>query len=527
MRQILVLIAFCLALWLPGLFSLPPGDRDESRFAQASKQMNETGDYVRIMNGRVPRNRKPIGIYWLQAPVAASVGPGLANPIWPYRVPSLLGGMVAVLATCAAGRGLVGSARGAMLAAWMLAGCLILATETHIAKTDAALLGATTVAMAVLGQAWLGARVTRWQAAVFWVAMGAGVLLKGPVAPMVGGLAAAVLCVWERRWRWLAALRPAWGVPLLLAVVLPWFVAIGVATKGAFFADAVGGDLAGKLSGGSEAHGAPPGVHALLLGLLAFPGTACVLAGLVWAWRERREAAVRFLVAWAGPSWLVFEAVPTKLPHYTLPLYPALFLLAARGAGRPAGRWVQVAGGVLLWMAAGLIGGAAVVLPVFLGQGWWLGVPALVCAMVAAWLAWRERLAWALAVCVPLYASLLQWELPALAPLWIAPRVEAALRQAWPGWNAMGDGLVLAGYAEPSLVFLAGTHTQLVPNGREAAAALLAGRASLAVVTSDDLAACEAALAAAGRRAAVRGEVAGFNYSRGRWVRLVLVDAGP
>ena len=53
-------------LWLPGFFSLPPTDRDESRFAQASKQMIETGDYVRIMNGEEPRNRKPIGIYWLQ-----------------------------------------------------------------------------------------------------------------------------------------------------------------------------------------------------------------------------------------------------------------------------------------------------------------------------------------------------------------------------------------------------------------------------------------------------------------------------
>ncbi len=46
-----LLLAFCLLVWLPGFFTLPPTDRDESRFAQASKQMIETGDYVRIMNG--------------------------------------------------------------------------------------------------------------------------------------------------------------------------------------------------------------------------------------------------------------------------------------------------------------------------------------------------------------------------------------------------------------------------------------------------------------------------------------------
>jgi 4-amino-4-deoxy-L-arabinose transferase-like glycosyltransferase len=80
-----LLIALCLILWLPGLFSLPPTDRDESRFAQASKQMLETGDYVRIMNGDEPRNRKPIGIYWLQVPFAAAAhAAGLAGcpPCW-------------------------------------------------------------------------------------------------------------------------------------------------------------------------------------------------------------------------------------------------------------------------------------------------------------------------------------------------------------------------------------------------------------------------------------------------------------
>ena len=97
-RPRLLVTLFCLLLWTPGIFTLPPGDRDESRFAQASKQMLETGDFVRIMNGAEPRNRKPIGIHWLQAPFAAAaqaVGLAHDNPIWPYRIPSLLGALVA------------------------------------------------------------------------------------------------------------------------------------------------------------------------------------------------------------------------------------------------------------------------------------------------------------------------------------------------------------------------------------------------------------------------------------------------
>ncbi len=52
-----LLILVCLLLWLPGFFTLPPSDRDEARFAQASKQMLESGDFVSIRNGMVARNQ--------------------------------------------------------------------------------------------------------------------------------------------------------------------------------------------------------------------------------------------------------------------------------------------------------------------------------------------------------------------------------------------------------------------------------------------------------------------------------------
>ena len=517
-RDAAILVLLCLALWLPGFFSLPPADRDESRFAQASKQMNETGDYVRIMNGAVPRNRKPIGIYWLQAAASSAVGPGLANPIWPYRLPSLAGGLLAVLATYAAGRRLTPHP---MLAASMLAASLILVTETHIAKTDAALLGVTTLAMAILSRAWLAAPVARWQAALFWLATGSGILIKGPITPMVVGLAAMTLCLWERRAAWLLALRPAWGAPLMLAIVLPWFAAIGLATHGAFFTDAVGGDLAAKLSGGAEAHGGFPGEHLLLLPLLAFPATIPVLAALPAAWRERRNPAARFLIAWAAPAWLVFEATPTKLPHYTLPLYPALFLLAASAvpSGSPSlhRRLIRAA----FAAATLLIAAAAAALPIMLHEPAWLGLPAALAAIGVFILVWRGRLPAAIAACVVLYAAILQFELPRLGPIWIAPRVAAALRQSWPAWNPNGNGLALAGYAEPSLVFLTGTNTKLLPNGTSAAQELKSGRASMVVLADTELAAFKAATPAS----TLRARISGFNYSRGRWVTLDLVSA--
>src|SRR5579875_2594836 len=128
-RPYAMLALFCALLWLPGFFTLPPSDRDESRFVQGTKQMLETGDAVRIMNGTEARNRKPIGIYWLQLPFAAAAratGIAVANPVWPYRIPSLLGGLLAVLATFGLGQTVIGR-RAALLAGTMLASCVILA----------------------------------------------------------------------------------------------------------------------------------------------------------------------------------------------------------------------------------------------------------------------------------------------------------------------------------------------------------------------------------------------------------------
>lgn len=521
----LLLVLLCLALWTPGLFTLPPGDRDESRFAQATKQMMETGDFVRIENGLESRNKKPIGIHWLQVPfVAAARAAGLAttNPIWPYRLPSLLGGMVAVLACFSAGEALVGR-RAALLGAGMLAASVVLAAETHIAKTDAALLGATTVVMAVLARAWMTPAISRGQAALFWLAMGAGVLLKGPITPMVAALTIVALCLLERRAAWLRTLRWQWGLPLMLAVVLPWFIAIGVATHGRFFSESVGGDLARKLASGDESHWGPPGLHLLLLPLLVFPATAALPAGAALAWRRRREPAIRFLLAWLLPAWLVFEAAPTKLPHYPLPLYPAVCLLLAHAAlSGPAlsARW-RMLGATLAGVVAAALAVAALAAPAFLRMGTesiiWLGAPAAAGAAVAGWFAVRATAPGgsvpAVLAAVALYAGLLGWELPRLAPLWISPRVVAVLP---PG------RLGAVGYAEPSLMFLAGTDTAwLRPD--TAAAALSAGAVDTLLVGDRDLPQVLKDANALGLTLRQGASVHGFNYARGHWVTLTVL----
>src|SRR3954454_19443365 len=107
LRAVGFLLGCGVLLFLPGFFSIPPVDRDESRFAQATKQMIESGDYVDIRFQDDVRYKKPVGIYWLQAGVvktAQTVGvPQALTTIWLYRIPSLIGALGAVLLTYWAG----------------------------------------------------------------------------------------------------------------------------------------------------------------------------------------------------------------------------------------------------------------------------------------------------------------------------------------------------------------------------------------------------------------------------------------
>ena len=536
-RAWILLAAFCLAAFLPGFFVLPPLDRDEARFAQASRQMVETGDLVDIRFQETARHKKPVGIYWLQAASARLLAAPGADPIWAYRVPSLAGALCAVLLTFALGRAAFGAPAG-LAAAFLLATALVLGVEARLAKTDAVLLATLMISQLALGRIYLDGRAGRpppdWAPWVFWLGQGLGILVKGPVVPMISGLTALALVWADRRdpdrVRWWRSLKPWPAAILTILIVAPWLVAINLATHGGFLRESVGGDLVPKLLSGEESHGAPPGYYLVLFTLTFWPGSLLALLAVPWAWARRMEPAVRFCLAWIVPAWIVFEAVPTKLPHYTLPTYPAIALLAAAalvgGGAHLGGIWRRVAAGwfflVTLALGAGiglfgtLIDGAPDPLGIAAGVlAWGLGAAAIVLLAQGA----RGRLVATLAVLGILVQGLaLQGVLPASQRFWLSRAAAEAVAEA----GLAGKGPVAsAGYTEPSLVFALGTGTRLV-TGKEAADLLADGSVVAALVESDHL---EAFTARAERRGLVLAPpvmVEGFNYSRGKETTLAL-----
>jgi 4-amino-4-deoxy-L-arabinose transferase-like glycosyltransferase len=521
---------------LPGLIALPPLDRDESRFAEASAQMLESGDFVSIDFQETPRFKKPVGVYWLQAAAVAGLSHVEDRQIWAYRIPSLLGAMLAA-AACAWGAGAFLRAGSAMLAGGMLGTSFMLSTEAGIAATDGVLCGAVTLAMAALGRIYLASRggppVGRLTKALFWAAFALSVLVKGPIGPMVVGLTLLSLCLWDRRVRWLKDLGWGWGLILLAAVVGPWALAITVATDGAFWGSAVAGDLAPKLIGEQEGHGAPPGFYAVLAPLLLFPAALLAPAGLAAGWRARAEPAVRFALCWLVPTWLVFEIVPTKLVHYTLPAYGALAWLMARALeAEPGAEGAQALGRTSRRLGAALVLLAAVAFAVagpaamaklsdWSGASWALiaGVLYLAAGGVGATLLWRGRPRRALiiagALAVTAHAVLAAALAPSLRPLWLSNRAASALERAGvsPSQGVTPGPVTVAGYQEPSLVFLLGADTEL-GDGQDAAAAVTEGRP--AIVEAHEEGAFRAALGARGGQVKPAGLIAGLDYSTNR-----------
>jgi 4-amino-4-deoxy-L-arabinose transferase-like glycosyltransferase len=255
---------------------------------------------------------------------------------------------------------------------------------------------------------------------------------------------------------------------------------------------------------------------------MLFPAVLVLPAGLVAAWRARPEPGVRFALCWLVPAWLLFEFTPTKLVHYTLPLYGALAWLMARAMAEPLGRSARWCGAALAVVAGLLFAAAGFVAMSRLadheGQPWAViaGLLFVASAGLGAWMLIQRRAVTAVAVAVVVaivaHGVLVGALAPALKPLWLSSRAAKALALAdlSPREGVTPGPVTVAGYEEPSIVFLLGTNTEL-GDADDAAAAIVEGRPAIVEARLD--ATFQADLARQGVKALRVGEGAGLDYS--------------
>src|SRR5690606_18332287 len=336
-------------------------------------------------------------------------------------------------------------------------------------------------------------------ALVFWAAIGCGVMIKGPVPPLIAALTLATLALWERRTDWMKPLA-FWAGPLLaLAITLPWFIAIGVATDGRFYTDILLREIGPKLvSGGDHRHGGIPGYYLLWLPLLIFPATYALPAAARLSWsairaphNDQASAAFRFLIAWAAPVFAFFEIMPAKLIHYTLPAYPAIALMCAAGLFAMRGkRWrtAHPAGlvlfGVFGALVVALMAAVSTFMPGYLADAGvrravataLIGAGTLAAAIAGLILLRRPttRAAVLVACALVLSFSLRERLLPEARSLFVSNEAAATItrarlmpRQDQAFWSI--------GYEQPSIIFLTRTWVRLVEIGDTPNAPIQAG----------------------------------------------------
>jgi 4-amino-4-deoxy-L-arabinose transferase-like glycosyltransferase len=537
------LLAFVVAL--PCAMMMPPLDRDESRFIQASAQMIETHDYININVQDVPRYKKPVGIHWLQVAAVKLTSKVAKRDVLAFRWPSILGAALAAFA-CAWGASYAFGTRIGTKAGIIFAVTFMLSTEAFIAKTDAVQCGFITLMMAALAQIYLRTRDLgkddprprmKWVKLVFWLALAGSIMIKFIIGPMILATTLLTLWAWDRRIRWVRNMGWGWGLILVALICGPWIMAITVTTDGQFWVGAVGKDFADKLKGGSEGHFMWPGYHLALLPITMFPAAWFLGGALQTAISRRHEAAIRFAIAWFLPAFLIFELSPTKLPHYTLPTFAALAWLCAVSLDVPLKLWAKIVNAV-----AGIIGGLvisalAIAGVVLYGAGaaivFMIAVilAALVLGGFGGWLMWvnRQRTGFAFLLAAGILTHLaFVSELAQLKPLWISRQLEAALVTAHldPRRDLRTPGPVaIIGYSEPSFVFAMGTRTQLLNDDvKGAVQALREGRPLFVEAQFED--AFQKAAETRGLKPHAITQVKGHNYN-GHDQVLTLYDNPP
>jgi len=321
----------CIVFHAIGTWSIPLFDRDEPRFAEASREMIERGDYIVPHFNNQLRLDKPPLAYWMQV---ASYKIFAEND-FAARFPSAVAAALVALSILAWGARIGGERTG-----WWAAIIFTLSLQTFLhAKAAVAdmwlVLFVTTAHWA--GYELIQRPVSSWKSwFVFYVSLALGFLAKGPIAwtPL---LTVVAMKLFVRDIEVARRFKFVRGVLLMLAIVAPWGIPALIQTHGEFFKIGIGRHVIGRSLSAMESHGSNSFGSYLLL--LPFYFVTIFASFFPWSiklpsltkklWHERDRIDI-YLLSGAGIVFVIFTLIKTKLPHYTLPAFPLLALLAAR-----------------------------------------------------------------------------------------------------------------------------------------------------------------------------------------------------
>ncbi len=357
-RNYALLFFGCGLFHLAGTWNLPLIDRDEPRFAEASREMIQRADYVVPYFNNQLRLDKPPLAYWAQVGSYRLFG----ESDFSARFPSVIAAALTALVIFA-----WGSRIGAAKVGWWAAIIFALSLQTFLhakaAVADMWLVLFMTIAhwagyelclarpAAPLANTFGGApyQQMRWWL-TFYFALALGFLAKGPIAWTPLLTAGSIMC-FARGLQLSHRFKFGRGVLLTLAIVAIWGIPALIGTQGQFLVVGIGRHVLDRSFATMEGHGANSfGMYLLLLPFYFvtifvsfFPWSIKLpwLTKMLWRKQEAsvtpqsrgynaRDNIDNYLIAGVAIIFIIFALVRTKLPHYTLPAFPLLALLLAR-----------------------------------------------------------------------------------------------------------------------------------------------------------------------------------------------------
>jgi len=334
-KTLIVLLLAATVLYLLGARSVPLWDRDEPRYAQCSREMLQTGEWVvpkYLGNWRI---EKPPLIYWSQMLAMAVEG----DTPEAARFPSTVAVLLTALILAAVVRHFLGDQR-ALWTVFIFCTSILTIASAKFCITDAMMMFFVAVGQGCLAFLyWSSHRNQKppvWVVPIFWISLALAGLTKGPQALGMHCMMLFVLLLldanangwnWRQSAKWSLRLQPLIGVPLLAVIVTPWLVLVHQRAPG--FVQELFHKARLHTATSMEGHGEPPGYHMALIIFTFFPWSLLLPTAVTSAWRNRKSATIRFAMAATAGPWLLMELIRTKLPFYILPAFPGLAFLTA------------------------------------------------------------------------------------------------------------------------------------------------------------------------------------------------------
>lgn len=458
----LIVALLCLLTYLPGVVRLPAVDRTEVMFSETTRHMVARGAWLDPRYGDTVHQFRPIGTFWAQGLAASAAGETHARDIRIYRLPGLLAVLFSVLGLYWLAAPVVGI-RSALIAAGFFAVAPLTVLLSQLAIADGLALLPATVAILSLLRIYTARDddSTQYLAALFWGAVGFGMLVNALHTPILITVTLIALYIMDRDARWLSRLHAGKGVALALVIGVPWLV-VRVLQDGVPFSGMDWSKFLAALGGAQDMKlRAFPGTF-LLAALLGFlPATALLWPALSRLWRQRSQDKIaRFLLAWIVGYIVYLELLSSKPGTYTVQvMFPAMALAVAMLVCQRDEQRAPPAGHAIPWPVLAALFGLALVMAPFVAMAEWPPILVVAGAAGVAALFYLSARAgrsgqlgdWALSgiAALSLFAiCLLGMALPSIGKIWPTQQISRALAGCPKG------AIAVAGYREPSVGFV-------------------------------------------------------------------------